>query len=362
MLFDPRPKTSRKELYDREQELKVLNEFTRKGSPILVMLGIRRIGKTSILRVFLNEANLPHIYIDARLFEEHGFRKDLLYRMLSDELSKLKSRWASILEYLRVLEGVEIGVTTIRFNWREKPLSILDVFAKLDEWASDNGETVIIAIDEAQLLRYLRGGKGRIDFTKVISYCYDNLRNLKFIVTGSEVGVLRDFLGFDNPNSPLYGRVRDELTIARFDRDKSIDFLEKGFSECGIRPPYSVIEEIVDMVDGIPGWLTYFGYKYCRKPSPEIVREVFNEAKMMVLNEIRKLPSKYYIYALKAISIGYRRWKNIKQAIELWIGHPLTNAQISRVLQTLLKLSIIEKKGEEYRITDPIIAEALKEL
>ncbi len=362
MLFDPRPKTSRRELYDRELELRVLNEFARRGSPILVMLGIRRIGKTSVLKVFLNEANLPYIYIDARLFEEHGFRKDLLYRILSDGLNKLGSKWASILEYLKVLEGVEVGVATIRFNWRGKSLSVLDVFAKLDGWASDNGETIIVAVDEAQLLRYLKGGKGRMDFTKIISYCYDNLRNLRFIVTGSEVGVLKDFLGFNNPDSPLYGRIRDELTVTRFNKEKSIDFLEKGFSECGVRPPYNIIEEIVDRVDGIPGWLTYFGYKYCRKPGSEIVREVFNEAKAMVLNEIRKLPSKYYIYALKAVSMGHRRWKSIKQAIELWTNHPLTNAQISRILQTLLKLSIIEKKEDEYQITDPVITEALKEL
>ncbi len=362
MLFDPRPKTRREELYDREPELRALDEFAKKGSPILVMLGIRRIGKTSILKVFLNEANLPHIYIDSRLFEEHGFRKDLLYKVLSDGLNKLRSRWTSILKYFKVLEGVEIGVATIRFNWREKSLSILDIFAKLDEWASDNSETVIIAIDEAQLLRYLKGGKGRIDFTKIMSYSYDNLRNLKFIVTGSEIGILKDFLGFNNPNSPLYGRVRDELIITRFNRDESIDFLEKGFNECGIRPPYNIIDEIVDKVDGIPGWLTYFGYRYCRKPSPEIVREVFNEAKIIALNEIRKLSSKYYIHALKAISLGYKRWKGIKQTIELWMNHPLTNAQISRILQTLLKLSFIEKEENEYRIIDPIISEALKEL
>ncbi|MEB3779631.1 MAG: ATP-binding protein [Desulfurococcales archaeon] len=362
MLFDPRPKASRKELYDREPELRILDEFTRKGSPILVMLGIRRIGKTSILRVFLNEANLPYIYIDARVFEEQGFRKDLLYKMLFDGLNRLRGRWASILKYLMLLEGVEVGAASIRFNWKETSLSISDIFVKIDEWAGDNGKTIIIAVDEAQLLRYLKGGKGRIDFTKIISYCYDNLRNIKFIVTGSEIGVLTDFLGFNNPNSPLYGRVKDELTITRFDREKSIDFLEKGFNECSVRPPHNIIEEIVDRVDGIPGWLTYFGYKYCRKPSSEIVREVFNEAKVMALNEIRKLPSKYYIYTLKAISIGYRRWKNIKQAVELWTNRSLTNAQISRILQTLLKLNLIEKEENEYRVTDPVIAETVKEL
>lgn len=362
MLFDPRPKISRKELYNRESELGMLEEFVRRGSPMLVMLGIRRIGKTSILRVFLNEVDLPYIYIDARVFEEQGFRRDLLYKTLSDGLNKLRGRWASLLKYLKVLEGVEVDIATIRFNWRGTPPSIIDVFSKLDEWAGENGKTVIIAIDEAQLLRYLKGGKGRIDFTRIIAYCYDNLRNLKFIVTGSEVGVLSDFLGFNDPSSPLYGRVRDELFIARFSREESIDFLEKGFSECGVRPPRDTVEEIVDKVDGIPGWLTYFGYKYCKRPHPEVVSEVFNEAKKMALNEIKKLPSKYYIYALKAISTGYRRWKSIKQAVELWANHSLTNAQISRILQMLLKLSLVEKKDDEYSIVDPIIAEALKEL
>ena len=255
-----------------------------------------------------------------------------------------------------------MGVATIRFDWRGKPLPVSSVFERLDEWAGDNGRVVVIAIDEAQLLRYLKGGKGRVDFAKILSYCYDNMRSIKFIVAGSEVGVLRDFLGFGDPSSGLYGRVRDELAIDRFDRDRSMDFLEKGFSECGVRPPPSVIEEIVERVNGIPGWLTYFGYKYCKKPGPEIVGEVLSEAKMLALSEIRKLPSKYYIYALKAVSMGYKRWKGIKQAIEAWVSRPLTNAQVSRILQVLLKLSLVEKEGEEYRILDPIIAEAVKEL
>jgi len=362
VLFDPRPKTSKEELYDREAELGALSGFAKTGSPLMVLLGIRRIGKTSVLRVFLNEVDLPHIYIDARVFEEQGFRKDLLYKIVSAELNKLRGRWATVLEYLRALEGIEIGPTTVRLNWREKKLTIIDVFEKLDEWARDNGRTLIVAIDEAQLLRYLRGGKGRIDFTKILSYCYDNLRNTKFIVTGSEMGVLSDFLGFDNPGSWLYGRIRDELVVSRFDRDKSIDFLEKGFTECGKKPPRSVVEEIVDRVDGIPGWLTYFGYKYCRNPGREAIREVLEEAKALALSEIRKLPSKYYAYALKAIAMGYTRWKSIKQAIEVWTGHQLTNAQVSRILGALQKLSLVGKAENEYRVLDPVIAEAAKEL
>ncbi len=362
MLFDPRPKTSRKELYDREKELQVLEDFARKGSPLMVMLGIRRIGKTSLLRVFLHESGRPFIYIDARALEEQGFRREALYRMLSSELTRLRGKWTSLVEYLRILDGVEIGPALVRFDLVRSPPSLIEVFSRIDEWASDSGMSIIVAVDEAQLLRYLRGGKGRVDFTQVVSYAYDHLRNMRFVITGSEVGLLVDFLGFNNPKSWLYGRVRDDLIIARFDRDRSIDFLEEGFNECGVTYTRSVLEETVAKVDGIPGWLTYFGYHYCKNPSPEAVLQVFEEAKTLALDELRKLHSRYYALALKAIALGYSRWRNIKQALELWTGRSLTNAQVTRALKTLAKLGLIENVGGMYKILDPIIAEAAKEL
>ncbi len=362
MLFDPRPKTSRRELYDREDELQALEDFARRGSPLMVMLGIRRIGKTSLLRVFLHESGHPFIYIDARALEEQGYRRESLYRMLSSELTRLRGKWAGLVEYLRLLEGVEIGPALVRFDLVRRLPSLIEVFSRIDEWAVDSGRSVIVAVDEAQLLRYLRGGKGRIDFTQIVSYAYDHLRSIRFVLTGSEVGLLMDFLGFNDPGGWLYGRVRDELVVARFDHGKSIDFLENGFSECGATYAGSVLEEITAKVDGIPGWLTYFGYYYCKNPSPEAVQQVYEEAKTLAIDELRKLPSRYYALALKAIALGYSKWRNIKQALELWKGRPLTNAQVTRALKALSKLSLIEKVGDRYKILDPIIAGAAKEL
>jgi hypothetical protein len=55
-------------------------------------------------------------------------------------------------------------------------------------------------------------------------------------------------------------------------------------------------------------------------------------------------------------------WSSIKRAIEAWLGRPFQNAQISRLLKTLLELSIVEKKNEKYFISDPLIAEYCKRL
>ncbi|TDA31867.1 MAG: hypothetical protein DSO04_03205, partial [Hadesarchaea archaeon] len=53
MLFDDRPKEDRKALFDREKEVNELKKSLK--HPITVVTGIRRIGKTSVLKVSLKE-------------------------------------------------------------------------------------------------------------------------------------------------------------------------------------------------------------------------------------------------------------------------------------------------------------------
>lgn len=54
MLFDPEPKTSRSDFFDREVELEKLENYLRQER-LVVIYGVRRVGKTSLMRVALNE-------------------------------------------------------------------------------------------------------------------------------------------------------------------------------------------------------------------------------------------------------------------------------------------------------------------
>jgi len=49
LLFDPRPKDNRRDLFDAEIELKSLLSAIKKGRPLLNIVGLRRTGKTSLL-------------------------------------------------------------------------------------------------------------------------------------------------------------------------------------------------------------------------------------------------------------------------------------------------------------------------
>ena len=78
ILFDPRPKSQRSAFFDRDEEIKELKESVAR-SPLTFLLGIRRIGKTSVLKVALNELEAPYVYLDLRILEEEGYSKVALY-------------------------------------------------------------------------------------------------------------------------------------------------------------------------------------------------------------------------------------------------------------------------------------------
>ncbi|WP_054844758.1 ATP-binding protein [Vulcanisaeta souniana] len=47
-----------------DHELGMLTRFLRGGSRLTLVTGLRRIGKTSLMRVTLNEAGIDHVYLD----------------------------------------------------------------------------------------------------------------------------------------------------------------------------------------------------------------------------------------------------------------------------------------------------------
>ncbi len=66
MLFDPEPKTKIEDLYNFRDVLKKLIDLIPK-TRMFIVSGLRRTGKTSLIKVALNNLSLPYIYIDTRL-------------------------------------------------------------------------------------------------------------------------------------------------------------------------------------------------------------------------------------------------------------------------------------------------------
>lgn len=369
MLFDVRPKSTRKELYGRDLELDRLIKTLSSGPPLVILLGIRRIGKTSLLKTALHQIQIPSIYVDMRRLEEEGYSKVVLYRILSEQMNKLSSVHTKITDALKHVKGVQIVGNAIELDWSAKGTLLSSVFDSLDQMMEKRKTSLVVAVDEAQLLKNMVGGKGKIDFRSLIAYAYDNLPNIKFLLTGSEIGLLMDFIGVENPKSALYGRGREEIILERFSREKSFDFLEKGFAEIKVKMNSDDLRKAVEALDGIVGWLTLYGSLATssskdRTQRNHLLEKVLENAKEAIKAELDPIlaRSRYYRLVLISLSREKAHWIKVKRDLSSWIGRPISDAQVTNALRTLCQLSILENVNGEYSICDPIIKEFAKSL
>ncbi len=350
LLFDERPKTRREDLFNRDEELNQL--LANLHRPLIVVSGVRRIGKTSLLLVALNESKLPFILVDARKLKDNYGWKDV-YGLLSQALS---SSLDKIVDVIRKVRGVSILGTSVELSWKGKRyVSLADLFDHL------NQKRIVIAIDEAQRLR----GPLSREIREAIAHAYDYDRNLTFILTGSEVGLLYDFVGVEDHDSPLYGRYFYELRLDRFSRESGVEFLRRGFKEAGKNVDEGMIQEIVNFFDGIPGWLTLAGNYVVAGKNLEEVKEMslgvaVNEISNLVRSKrnVSEIVGRRYRHTLKCISEGNNSWSKLYECLTRREGSTLSSNSLSNSLQQLEKMSIIH----DYEFLDPVYREAVKRL
>ncbi|EEB73478.1 ATP-binding protein [Thermococcus sp. AM4] len=357
MLFDPRPKKRREELFDREKEIE---ELLNTREPLTLLLGIRRVGKSSLLRVTLNEVE-NGVYIDARkmYFDSGGWiTSESLIREFERALNSLRgSVRGKVFETLGHVRGVSISGLKLELSRDARLSEVLEAL---------NDVGAVIGVDEAQYLRFY-GSRGGREFLALLAYAYDNLDNLRFVLSGSEVGLLHDFVGIDDYESPLYGRSHGEVVLRPFPRELSVEFLRRGFTEVGVDASDELIERAVEFLDGVPGWLVEFGRKYSETKDFEGSLEyVFRQARGFLKGELRELErrSPRYILILEAIARGQDRWELIRDYLALR-GHNVPKSRLAELIRNLEKMSWIEADfssgRKRYRIIDPVIERVLAE-
>ena len=347
-------------LYDRDEELNEIFEALKLGERFVVVYGVRRVGKTSLVKVALRKGRVPHVLVDVRkVFYEHGsVPRAKLYeeiaRCFSKNMKLYERLGFDLRQALRRVKSFRVGEVGVELEPGFKPdLAIL--LESVDSWCEKHGVRFVFAFDEAQYLRY--GGGVRYD--GIIAWCVDSLPNVTVVVTGSEVGVLRDFLRLEDPRAPLFGRYRREILVDRFSRETGVDFLARGFEELGLRVSEKELEEAVALLDGIVGWLTYYGYYRGARGMghEEALEAVFSEGSKLVQAELEKLiaPSrKRYAAILKAVAQGARSWSDIKAYVVAKAG-PLTDKRLSSLLEKLVKYGYSERENDYYGVPDPVV-------
>ncbi len=357
MYFSLGVKSRREDFYNMEVELDTLmSELRSPISRMVVVKGIRRTGKSSLVRVALSELDLPYILIDLRL--SGSISPEDIYSYLSDELGRLLERKKGVKKFLSKIKEVEIAGLRIEIS-RKSLSTVGKLVSALNEWAESEGTYLVMAFDEAQDLRLIRG------FPGLLAHIYDYEERIKLLLAGSEVGLLDRLLGRENPSSPLFGRAYAEIRLRKFPRERSLEFLVKGFEQVGMSPPQRELEEAVDRLDGIVGWLTYYGYHRMRMRHEDALDRTINEGASLAAQElenflsIRGVARKRYVEVLKILTTP-SRWSDVKRGLAMTLGTKISDKQITTYLRELVEYGFVEKRDGLYEMADPLLVEAVR--
>lgn len=358
MLFDPKPKERIEDLYDREEILNKLKNDV--NYPLTLLLGIRRSGKSSIVKVFKNIVDSIVIYVDLRKYEDRNY---IYYRdLIEDMQNSINTLSNKLKNFFKNIQGISISGSEIKFKWSgTDKIRLVDILEKLSE-ISEKEKKVILIIDEAQELRKLKG----YNLLSSLAYSYDNLK-LSLILTSSEIGLMYRFLKIDDARSPLFGRAISETFIEPFDREKSIDFLRSGFEENKFKVKYEEIEDAYNNLGGIAGWLTYYGFYYLNlKDHKKALEKTIMQGVSLIKEEYRnfllgkEVAKKRYDAIMKTCTNGCR-WSDVKRALELKEGIKIDDKKINQLIKNLVDSSFLKKVNDHYEPADKLIKYAFLE-
>ena len=332
---------------------------------MIVVKGVRRIGKSSLVRVGLRLHGVRlYAVFDARTVPL--LTSDTVYEVIARGLEELLRRSGGLSRHLRELlarvEGLSVAGFEVR-DTRRSPDLELRVVEALDEAAEAAGEHMVLVFDEAQDMAVVPG------FARLLAHIYDYHQRVKLVLAGSEVGLLDRLLGRGNPRAPLYGRPYLEIEMPRLGREESLGFLEQGFTELGLQWPRAYMEEAVNRLDGIAGWLTAYGYyAYATGSHREALERVLEEGASLVQAELERFLANRsqartrYLALLECLAAGPLTWSELKTCLETRIARGLNKAQFTRYVRELRDYSFVEKSGREYRLADPLIRYALRRM
>lgn len=355
MYFDTSPKTKRTDLFGRNFLLDSLISYSKDPAVRMIILkGLRRTGKTSLLNVALAEAKITNLKIDVREAPYYDRKEFMIYLVekIKDKIGE--PLFQKILKYFSKIEVSYKDISTVFFLHIEQKFSTF--FEKLNEELKKKDEMLLLAFDEVQLL-------SKIKFEYNFAAFYDNYNHIKFILTGSEIGLLDRFLGKKDAESPLYGRAVLELDVPKFNEEETRAFLLRGFEQIKKNISLEEIREIITNFNGIIGWATQYGW--FRKQGKSHQQAMFavidggikltrKELDNFLVNRNRAK----YLKILRWIVKGYNQWGILKHQF-VNEKDAISDRQLNLYLTELLNYGFVVKINENYFVTDPLLARGI---
>jgi AAA+ ATPase superfamily predicted ATPase len=313
----------------------------------IAILGARRVGKTSIVKTFLNTYNYRFIYFD--LSPYMNLRAVGLRSLVPAEIGFNQAQLTS--EARLNLSVISLVLRKEKITGEVFQKNLLSLIRELNH---KNRKTVVV-FDEAQVLPFIKG----INYRGILQFIHNNYENIVVVLTGSMPGLLEKLISPAEAEKPGFARYIEEIHIPRWGRNEAVNYLTEGLREKDIDYQNEELHEVYEELSGVPGFISYYGLLRSKGSSH---RDALNKTVEYAVAEwerdlqsfLNVYNSPLYIHALAVLAetVTGLKWGELAQELERKLGKPVRKSTLHRILTNLLKAGMIEKQGEKYYATD----------
>ncbi|WP_297499915.1 ATP-binding protein [Thermococcus sp.] len=354
-MFQIRPITNEKNLYGKRhrEALKQLKKNVEERT-FTAILGPRRVGKTSIIRVFLNKYKYRYIYYDLSPFMG---KQGISYTELTPAMTNIEVKELSY--------HTQLSLGLVRLDVKpENAVQFQNALINLLRELNAKYDDFVVVIDEAQVMSRIRG-MNMLGLLQLISNTMDNT---SVIMTGSMPGLLERVLS-PSASQPMFARYVDKIHIPRWTPEESIGYLKKGLSEAKVSCTGAELEEAVEELSNVPGFLAYYGKQRVRGMShDDALVETLNYAIGVWEQDLEAFlniySTKAYVTTLWVLAQSKFGLTRKEIAGEVLRREEISDRSLTRILKNLVLSGMIEhsEKRGKYRIAENPLARAVQNI
>ncbi len=341
VYFEIEPKGKKEDFFNYDYEYNQVKKALGRKEKIIAVVGVRRVGKTSLLNLIYNETTNLKLWLDGRIVTDP--KKEVFAAIYETAKAGKPKIFGKI-------ESLNLSAFGVGLDIKLGSESQLEIEKKI----RGSGH-ICVFIDEAQRMDVR-------ELADVLSYFYDRFPQISFIISGSEIGLVEEILGEGDSEHPLFGREMVKVTISRLDRNRAMDYLKKGFSQLKLDIEEKELEEAINELDGLIGWLTLYGYEKGVKKSKDALGKTSQGAAQIAASELMhffKKTKNRKLYASILRNADGTGWEELRARTGRDLGKKLNPNLFNFALGKLAAHSFIEKRDEKYHLSDPLLSKAV---
>lgn len=354
----------------REQETKRLLDNFRGGINVILM-SPRRLGKTSLVKHVCNkldEEDIITVYLD--IFgckSEYDFYNKLAAEVLKQTASKRELWLEEAKEFIYRLTpkisfspepnadfAISLGITPKTHT----PEEVLGMAEKI---AIKKGKRIVICIDEFQQIGEMANSK---QIQARLRTVWQHQKQVSYCLFGSKHHLMSAI--FLHRSMPFY-QFGDIISLDKIATADWVEYIVSHFADGKRTISRALAEDICRFTENYSAyvqqlsWLVFTQKEEGETVTEEDVKQAMND--LLATNEILFMQmieplSEYQLNFLRAIASGVTKDFGLSEVREEYKLGSYSN--INRLKTALLERDLIEKRGAETVMTDPVFAKWIK--